>query len=528
MLDPAVHRQTHTPDAAPVRPREPRGMLITSRVNFDAAVHAPLAQYMAAQFGTRTFVLVARGAVARKWSEWTSGSAVTLNDDKLRAEGQAASADWAAVQKVAAAFERRYGITYMRDILHQDKGIAAYYLQHSSGSAFARQEPPALPFLIALVNTYFTTIEGLLEEYPIDLFITRSSGLFNSVAVAIARRRQIPVTWLNHARVGKQMIWMEGPDHSASLVKANYPPPESVTIPEDVAPPPDTVSARVAALRDESIVKLATDLAKMAADRLIMRTRDLKSGSWHRRLPLRGFVLQHCTRWRTARYLAARAKADQGKLVKGRYILFLLHLDPEYSSSTLARQFNHTHAIIQQLALSLPVGYTLAIKEHVVGLGNRSLSFYKELGHLPNVLFVDHRGKALDIARDAVAVASVWGTICLEASLIGVPVICFTDNSEYRVLRNVHTVRTPTEISDAVRAALSPRSAAEVRSLRQDAARFRDAQLRLSFHLSTIELDEHGNRNRENFGLPQPELEEATARLLAVYRAGGGTAQPIA
>jgi hypothetical protein len=50
----------------------------------------------------------------------------------------------------------------------------------------------------------------------------------------------------------------------------------------------------------------------------------------------------------------------------------------------------------------------------------------------------------------------------------------------------------------------------------------------VSFLLSTIDLDEHGNKNRKAFGMPQAELDTATARLLAVYRSGGGTAQPIA
>jgi hypothetical protein len=504
-------------------------MLITSRGNFDASVHAPLANYMATRYGTKSFVLVGRAAVGEKWKQWTNGNAVILNDEDLHAKAEVAARDWEKVQEIARTFERRYALTYMREVLHQDKGIAAYYLQHSPGSAFAQQEPMPFPMLVALINSYFQTLEDLLAAHPIDLFLTRASGIFNSAAVAIARSRHIPLSWLNHARIGQQMIWMEGPDHGAGLVKLHYPDAVTVSVPEldEIAPPPDTRSARAAAEHDDSVVKLATAVARSVAERLIMRSSDLSRASWPRRLPLRGLIAQNFYRWRTASYLVSRARADARKLQKGRYVLFLLHLDPEYSSSTLARRFNHTQAIIQQLALSLPIGYTLAVKEHVIGLGNRTLPFYKGLSHLPNLVFVDHRLKAIDVARDAAAVATVWGTICLEASLIGVPVICFTENSEYAVLRNVHTVRSPTEIPDVVRDALQPRTDAEILDARREAARFRNAQLALSFRLSSIDLDEYGNRSRSTFGLPEAELAEATAKLLAVYRSGGGTAEPV-
>lgn len=518
-------------EAAPVvtRPHEPRGILITSRVNFDASIHAPLVRRLMERYGTKAFVFTGRATVAARWRKWLGEAAVVLNDEELRATAERMATDWPAVEAAAAAFESRYQLIYMRDILHQDKGIAAYYLQHSPSSAFARQKPPSLEFLVALVNIYFKTIEELLTQHPIDLFMTRASGLFNSVAVAVARQRKIPVTWLNHAQVGQQMIWMEGPDHASSLIIAGYSDVDLVAVvdAEMIAPPPDTVSARNAAQDDASVSKLAMELLRATVSKAITRGLDLVRFSWPRRLPLRGFVAQQITRWRTANYIATRAKADGGRLKKGRYILFLLHLDPEYSSSTLARRFNHTHAIIQQLALSLPIGYTLALKEHVIGLGNRSIAFYKELSHLPNVIFVDHRLKATDLARDAAAVATVWGTICLEASLMGVPVICFTDNSEFAALKNVLTARTPTEIPETVRRALRPRSEAEILDVRRDAARFRQAQLALSFPISTLDLDEHGNRNRNSFGLPDDELERAVTALLTVYRQGGGLASPV-
>lgn len=531
-ISPSLVASSHAAGSVPaagVRPREPRGMLITSRVNFDAGVHAPLASHFASKFNTKIVVFVGRTAVGEKWKQWTNGNVVILNDEELQAKAAITARDWERTQTTAQEIERRYGIIYMRDILHQDKGIAAYYLQHSPGSAFARQVPKAFPFLVALVNTYFEAIEEILQTYPIDCFLTRASGLFNSVAVTIARYRKIPVSWLSHTRSGKQMYWVEGPDHCGRLLKASYPPEASADVPNAAAivAPPDTASARRASKSDTSLGRLVSDLGRLAIDRVITRGQDLMRGGWPRRLPMAGFVSQYVMRWRVASYLNKRSQADAARIKPGKYVLFLLHLDPEYTSSTLARRFNHTHAVIQQLSLSLPIGYTLAIKEHVIGIGNRSLSFFKDLAHLPNIAFVDYRLRAIDVAADAAAVATVWGTICLEASLIGVPVICFTDFSEYSELRNVRTVRSPTEIPQVVREALRPRSAHEILDVKQDAAQFRDAQLSLSFNLSTLDIDEHGNQNRQKLGMLAPELEDATDRLLMVYRAGGGTAEPL-
>ncbi|MDG1571474.1 hypothetical protein OZ410_04045 [Robiginitalea sp. M366] len=101
------------------------------------------------------------------------------------------------------------------------------------------------------------------------------------------------------------------------------------------------------------------------------------------------------------------------------FILFTLHKQPEASIDVLGRYYENQIELIKNIWRILPMNHILLVKEHSNAIGDRSISFYREIKKLKNVYLINHREdshKLLDISR---AVFTVSGTIAYEAALMG-------------------------------------------------------------------------------------------------------------
>lgn len=87
--------------------------------------------------------------------------------------------------------------------------------------------------------------------------------------------------------------------------------------------------------------------------------------------------------------------------------------------------FANQIALLEAIAKSIPLGYTLVVKEHPGGRGSRPAWQYRHLLSFPNVMFCDAR--SIDIARQCETVITITGTIGMEAMAIDRPVIIFGD-----------------------------------------------------------------------------------------------------
>ena len=476
----------------------PKSVLLVSRVNFDAVLHAPMVRYMHEKYGTKFTVIVGSERRKKQWQGWL-GDIVRLEIESEFGDPAKQTRSVEEEYEIARSREREYGITYMRHILHQDKGTAAVMLQHTPGSTFAQSKMPDHGEMVYLINQLFDFVERLHNEEGIDLIIARNSGFLNSVAIAFARKHGIPSTWLNHLRTGKQMTWMEGPDHSdayARQLMADLPLQDPVPF-EEIVPPDDTQWALERISKDHQWSSVLKQLAVLGRNTLGHTIEDIKQGKRGKRLSSLATARNILLKRSVINYLHKVSSRDIEDLTRGPYVLFLLHLDPEYTSSTLARDFNHVHAVVQQLALSLPVGYRLVVKEHVWGLGNRRQSFYEDLLHLPNVVLADYRIRSTRLAANAAFVSTVAGTIALEASLMGIPVVVFSPHTEYANLETVHVVENIAKLPEKVTAALRPRNSEDIKRAQQTAATFRAAQKKASFELSELELYADGNSARD-------------------------------
>jgi len=108
-----------------------------------------------------------------------------------------------------------------------------------------------------------------------------------------------------------------------------------------------------------------------------------------------------------------------------KYVLFLLHLQPEATTLPQAGVFVEQELCIQLLAAVLKeYGIRLYVKEHFVQPYHMK-SFYRDLKNTDNVTLVSSEAESADLLEHCVAAATPAGTVSIEAIANGKPVFVF-------------------------------------------------------------------------------------------------------
>jgi hypothetical protein len=110
---------------------------------------------------------------------------------------------------------------------------------------------------------------------------------------------------------------------------------------------------------------------------------------------------------------------------EGRYALYPLNTEPEVALLAFGRPYRNQIETVRNLAVSLPVGWKLVVKEHPNAYGYRRAGFYRKLRQIPNVLLAGPRGDTGRLIDGSSLVALVFGTIGLEAIIKRKPIVVF-------------------------------------------------------------------------------------------------------
>jgi hypothetical protein len=105
------------------------------------------------------------------------------------------------------------------------------------------------------------------------------------------------------------------------------------------------------------------------------------------------------------------------------FVFYPMHFEPEVSLQVFGRPFQNQIEVVRTLALNLPVGTHLLVKEHPRSLGFRKESYYRKLLEIPNVRLADPFVPTIEIVRRAKLICVVAGSVGLEAAIVGKPVL---------------------------------------------------------------------------------------------------------
>ncbi len=284
----------------------------------------------------------------------------------------------------------------------------------------------------ALAQTTFW--EHYLAEHSPSLLIGEISHFHNYLAWAIGRYHTIPFAHLIPARVPQCCACGDGPFEHRDLVTASYRRYKEQGLPEALRQKAATYIAdfqnrttRAAHLQEvkqwhKSPVGTGT-IGSFLADipRYYSPERDVNYTL------ISPFTKLHTWATQLARKIsmtAARVFTPVGALPDSApFVLFGLHLQPESSTLIRGQFFQDMGAVARNIALSLPAGYRLFVKEHDVMFGRRPRAFYRDLENVANIELVSPYESGPALARKAAAIAVVTGTFGWDAILLGKPAI---------------------------------------------------------------------------------------------------------
>ncbi|MBU1042437.1 MAG: hypothetical protein KKF77_15190 [Proteobacteria bacterium] len=110
-----------------------------------------------------------------------------------------------------------------------------------------------------------------------------------------------------------------------------------------------------------------------------------------------------------------------------KYIYLPLHYTPEETDMYYGREYSHHEGFIVNLARRIPSDTCLYVKDNPFMLGNRPLSFYRNLNKLHNVYIVHNHTNTFELINNAQAVLTVVGTAGWEGYLLNRPVVVLGD-----------------------------------------------------------------------------------------------------
>jgi len=142
------------------------------------------------------------------------------------------------------------------------------------------------------------------------------------------------------------------------------------------------------------------------------------------------------------------------------FIYFPLHQEPERSLLIAAPYFTNQIETIKNIVKSMPVGLKLFVKEHPTqgpARGWRSISAYKEIMKIPNVVFLHPSVSSRELIKKSSLVISVGGTACFEAAFFEKQSITFA-NLGFETITSIHKIDSIQELQKTIKEVLDQKT----------------------------------------------------------------------
>ena len=415
----------------------------------------------------------------------------------------------------AAAYEKKYGITLMRDMVLGCRHIGRTFILGGQGHPASRvsktiSKLSAVKTCMAITDDF----EELAGKYPPGLMLVGGGGggVYMKSACIIARRDRIPFRSLVHARFSDYYLWADS-EFEESLAFKNFHEKQ----PEPSASDINYVQRHVApsGLSVVGFAQMRNEIAWPAIiRRIVINYLRIFYGK------IRGYRKSRVgpSPTDTAKMMI-RQRLDQEKLKKlatfkitdlpptEKVVYFPFQTEPEHSLNVLSPEHSNQLATAVELALSLPADSILAVKEHPYQIGRRTTGTYETLAGLPNVAFMNTDEPSIEIIKRANLVAVITSSAGYEAAVLGKPVIHFGQHGQALCLPHVQSMTGFCNL-DKISELLSSDSDTLQKERQRDGARYYLALEKFCIDMSSYKV--HGRTKRPN----AEELSEIKEGLL--------------
>jgi hypothetical protein len=466
---------------------------------------------MRRRYGTRFVVLAVHDRIADEYKDDLSRDDEIIQVPSFEEMLSKKNPNCNEIYDLARKNEKKYAINYMRDIIQLDRGLYSKFSGIAPNSIFGTMQAPAFDSINDAINNSFTWIEEILVTREIDLVLGWPLGLQEACCVYAAEHHGILVSYPYPAKLANRAFWASGPFTSSFQHREAISRLGAVKAfdPANLASPASPIHlARGPAGMRYSARIVALDVVRSIYEHLSLALRDTLEGRafWRvQRASLRRTISVKLRSWLFYKRFRAMCVSDLDAISARPFVFYAFHQEPEFTVQGQSKNFNDQGAIVRQIAKSLPAGMRVVIKEHST-LGYRNLNFYRELTAFPNVIMADPNIPGTQLVERSVAVASLRGTVTLEAALFGKPALVFVPDTEFAVLSNTKTVMSLAELGEILSEIAEPLSAQRQLAFKVDGARFRAAVEEISF-----EADSMFSKSR---ALLPPDVAERAVELL--------------
>lgn len=126
---------------------------------------------------------------------------------------------------------------------------------------------------------------------------------------------------------------------------------------------------------------------------------------------------------------------------QGPFIYFPFHMSPESMLDTWAPFYQDQIAFVSQMALAVPADTEIVIKLHFSDPDNYTRSQLQKLMKFPSLHIAHPNAPGSAFLEKAALVIGIHGTSCIEASLLGKPVLIFGDSPYQHFPRSERALR---------------------------------------------------------------------------------------
>ncbi len=361
--------------------------------------------------------------------------------------------DISEIYSSARKHEKKYNVTYFRDSILQDREYNNKFIYNGFKQANAVSKL-TIKDIVNRQNYYFEYIESIFNKNKIDLVICRPDSLLGFAITTIAKHKGIPTTVQSATRIKDYMCWTYGAymqdDQITSLIqelKKNNTKVEIDSSEEKISS--HSFKDREQLINGLSFKSLMNMVIYILKDGLNWLIKDIKQGKLGKRASVYHRIKSRIITYTEHRFYQKIFEKNINNIIQNKYIYFPLPTEPEYNTHSLSKEFINTYAMIQQVAISMPSGYNLVIKEHTPNIGKKTRDFYTRLQKIPNLVIANYLISGPLLVDNAEAIVTVAGSSAIEAAERGKMAVVFATTSDFFGLSNIilgHSMRDLPEI----------------------------------------------------------------------------------
>jgi hypothetical protein len=320
--------------------------------------------------------------------------------------------------------------------------------------------------MYAIAQVAIERIQGFLDLHPPSVIVGFGTSTFGDYFFyRFARHRGIPYLQLKATKIGNFVALNDDAIALSGHIRAFIDAPETISGEALEVARSHMISIRRRGVRYEGALKSPARFRPFRAVRGVARgmVRDIRN----RLHPVVGqdnhvdsaalaALYSHLIQPTKAAYVSQRLNhrlVRHAQLaMQPPYAFYPLHFEPEVALQVFGRPYQNQIELIRNLAISLPAGMLLLVKEHPRSFGFRPYGYYRKLMQIPNVRLVDPLIPTHGVIQHASLVAVISGSTGLEAAVIGKPVLTFGVPAYNNLPRcMVRHVRSLHDLADDVR-----------------------------------------------------------------------------